>query len=439
VNPKIQHLIFLVLASFIVIGCAGSSGSGGEVTPTPIPTPIEPTKPTYLVERGDVVKSLRFNGRLVPVEQQNLYFRVPGYIGKVYVKRGDEVKAGDVLAELDVTDIKNQLLQAEAALALAQANNAQQISEAEIYLQMAQLNLENTKAEDPSAQVSILEIPRAKALEEFEKVKKQVEQAGGLEKASQYLVDLYREAELNYLSAEAEYQQAVDNVTQHQNRVALGELEVTLAEMHLKELQEGMDIQEMELGIQRLKDQLTSGQLISPIDGNIVTMNLFEGKEVSAYVPLVVVADIANLEIGASLRDDQLTELEEGMTGVCTASSHPGEDIACVIRMLPYPYGSASKETTEEDEGLTRIEFVDSEARPDLEMSDLIQVVIEIDQSKDSLWLPLQAIRTFEGRKFVVIQDDEGQHRVDVKLGLQGDDRVEILEGVSEGQLVIGK
>jgi multidrug efflux pump subunit AcrA (membrane-fusion protein) len=53
------------------------------------------------------------------------------------------------------------------------------------------------------------------------------------------------------------------------------------------------------------------------------------------------------------------------------------------------------------------------------------------------LWLPPQAVRTFEGRKFVVVQEGDGQRRVDVKIGIQSEDRVEIEEGLKEGQVAV--
>jgi multidrug efflux pump subunit AcrA (membrane-fusion protein) len=71
------------------------------------------------------------------------------------------------------------------------------------------------------------------------------------------------------------------------------------------------------------------------------------------------------------------------------------------------------------------------------EVGDLVEVVVLLDKSEDILWLPPQAIRTFEGRKFVVVKDGDGQRRVDVRTGLQSDDRVEILEGVEEGQVIL--
>jgi multidrug efflux pump subunit AcrA (membrane-fusion protein) len=60
-----------------------------------------------------------------------------------------------------------------------------------------------------------------------------------------------------------------------------------------------------------------------------------------------------------------------------------------------------------------------------------------VEHKQDVLWLPPQAVRKFEGREFVVVQDGEVQRRVDVKIGVESTDRVEIEEGLSEGQVVI--
>jgi multidrug efflux pump subunit AcrA (membrane-fusion protein) len=46
-------------------------------------------------------------------------------------------------------------------------------------------------------------------------------------------------------------------------------------------------------------------------------------------------------------------------------------------------------------------------------------------------------IRAFQNRTFVVLQTPDGERAVDVQLGLQTDDRVEIVSGVSEGDVVI--
>jgi hypothetical protein len=52
------------------------------------------------------------------------------------------------------------------------------------------------------------------------------------------------------------------------------------------------------------------------------------------------------------------------------------------------------------------------------------------------LWLPPAAIRTFQNRTFVVLQTPDGPRTVDVQIGLQTDERVEIVSGVEEGDIV---
>ena len=56
------------------------------------------------------------------------------------------------------------------------------------------------------------------------------------------------------------------------------------------------------------------------------------------------------------------------------------------------------------------------------------------------LWLPPAAIRTYQGRDFVVVQLPDGsQKRVDVLLGIATDERVEIAAGLEERQTIVGE
>ena len=63
-----------------------------------------------------------------------------------------------------------------------------------------------------------------------------------------------------------------------------------------------------------------------------------------------------------------------------------------------------------------------------------------LEEKENVLWLPPAALRTFQGRTFVVVQDEDGsQRRVDVRTGIESNERVEILEGLEERQLIIGE
>ena len=62
----------------------------------------------------------------------------------------------------------------------------------------------------------------------------------------------------------------------------------------------------------------------------------------------------------------------------------------------------------------------------------------QLEQHQNVLWLPPAAVREFNGRHFVVILEDRTQKRIDVSIGLQNEDQLEIESGLSEGQVVIG-
>ena len=71
-------------------------------------------------------------------------------------------------------------------------------------------------------------------------------------------------------------------------------------------------------------------------------------------------------------------------------------------------------------------------------LGDPVRVTAEIDRAADVLWLPPQAIRNFNGRLFVVVQDGDAQRRSDVRVGIEAEERVEVEEGVTEGETVVG-
>ena len=97
----------------------------------------------------------------------------------------------------------------------------------------------------------------------------------------------------------------------------------------------------------------------------------------------------------------------------------------------------AKGKTLEEADKMTHLSFEPGDLA--LNAGDLVKVNVVIERKDDVLWLPPAAIRTFSGRNFVVVQDGDVQRRVDVTIGIQSTDRVEIKEGLEEGQIVVGQ
>jgi hypothetical protein len=67
----------------------------------------------------------------------------------------------------------------------------------------------------------------------------------------------------------------------------------------------------------------------------------------------------------------------------------------------------------------------------------MVSVNLVLEHEEDVLWLPLQAVREFEGRYFVIVRDGDLERRVDVGVGIVGEDRIEITAGLTDGQVVV--
>jgi HlyD family secretion protein len=108
----ITQLVVLVLVMVLSVGCQDKA--------TPSPTPTVPagvsTQPDT-IEAGDMTAL----GTVLPAQQLKLSFSVGGGVRGVKVQVGTEVKAGDLLAELDTADLELAVQEAEDGLALNQA------------------------------------------------------------------------------------------------------------------------------------------------------------------------------------------------------------------------------------------------------------------------------------------------------------------------------
>jgi len=205
--------------------------------------------------------------------------------------------------------------------------------------------------------------------------------------------------------------------------IAMRNYEIELAQLSLDEMTRKVDMTVIKSGI----------------DGTILSTSLTEGDPIDAYKSVIVVADVNNLEASADLKDADMQVLTENMEVTISPAGVPGKTSDGVIRKLPYPFNKASQASAANETGdqSTRISITGNLNDLGLTMGDLVRVVVTLQRKENVLFLPPQAIRTFEGRQFAVVQDGNGQRRVDVKLGISADDRVEIIDGLTEGQIVL--
>jgi HlyD family secretion protein len=103
----------------IVLLLAGGAGIWWFI---PKNEPAEARYATVTVERGSIIQSVSANGTLNPVVLVSVGSQISGIVKKLHADFNDQVKAGQVLLELDPTLTHAQLLQSEANIANAQAS-----------------------------------------------------------------------------------------------------------------------------------------------------------------------------------------------------------------------------------------------------------------------------------------------------------------------------
>ena len=355
-------LLLTLLGLIAASACSTPNAAQEQATATPLPT-IASAKATFTVQRGDILSQEQFSARVIPMIQEQLSFRADGRVRRLYVRPGDPVTQGQLLADL----VQVEQMQAQKKQQVLDLRRAQ------INLEMAQLRAEAMKTQTPSW-------------------------------------------ELNY------------EIT-----MRLQALEVELAQIDLSDIEQANTTLDAAIG---------DAQVVSPIDGKILKINIIEGAEIQAYSVVIIVGDDTNIEIGAELTSDQMKGLAEGMPATIELPLRPGEKLQGKVRSLPYPFGTGGDSPAQQPAGAladatTRISLDNAASLNDYKLGDIVSVVVTEENKPGVLWLPLQAIRTYDGRTFVVVQTDGLPRRVDVRIGIKNDEKVEIISGVEEGQVVI--
>lgn len=414
-------LVFLGVL-FSVVACSVNTAQESLPTSTPIPTAVVAIKPTYVVQRGEVIQELNFTGRVSPVIEAELFFQASGRVRNVYFEEGDFVEAGQLIADLDyLDDLERQL-----------ASNQLSLRRAEISVENAQYAFDLFVMNTP--QPELLQAQASQALYNAEIAVEEAQRALRLtptsaSEAQQSLAAANLAfAEARLLEAQVEWERVQTNPVPkgYEQEMALRQNQLELAQISLSETQ---------IGLADLEDSIADAQLSAPFAGVLRAVSVSAGRTVDAFKPLVVIADLNALEISANLTSQDLEGVEEGMQVIAEFVSRPGDPITGVVRRLPYLAGG-STEVNDADQ-TTRISTDVPLDELDVEVGDLVRITIVIEERQDTLWLPPQAIRVFEGRRFVVVQEEGFQQRIDIKLGIEGQERIEILEGLEEGQIVV--
>ncbi|MEO8611325.1 MAG: HlyD family efflux transporter periplasmic adaptor subunit [Chloroflexota bacterium] len=441
------NALLLILACLLFVACTGTGGNPEQQaapTETAIPTAPAVAPPTYLVQRGDVQDILEFSGRWQPRDQLQLSLEIAGTVRRVNVQRGDTVTAGQLLADYQITSLEDQLASAQLQLESAQNSvqngadtSVQSVADAEIALANAKLSLDSTKAGSPWTSLESARIGLDNAKISLDSAQRNYDDAVSHPENPASTVDsAYQQlqsAQNQQLSAQNSYFSAAQNFNTYQYQIAQAENNVIARQLDLDKARQGgsstddQSVRSAQLSIDQINADIARSSLYSPIDGVVLEVAIKPGDAVEAFKTVITIGNPEPKEAIATLSITDANRLSVGLVGVCEIINQPNTAVQCVVRRLPL--------SSQDADQTTRVAASFDNA-PD---GGLIQVDMPLEVSQNVLWLPPAAVRTFQNRTFVVLQTPDGPRSVDVQIGLQTDDRVEIQSGVNEGDVVIGQ
>ena len=245
---------------------------------------------TATVGQTNIQNSITATGTIEPVTSVTVGTQVSGIVSKLYVDYNSVVKKGQVIAELDKTNLLSALNQAKAMLESAQA----QVRSAESDVQKAQADYNGVRA---SANYQQSNFSRYQTL--YKK---------GLISAN------------DFESARLSYQQAQQNLAASAQTIATARQGVAQAREQVRQQQEQVKQAQTNLGY---------ATITSPIDGVVLSKSVEEGQTVAASFStpelFTIAKDLTNMQVVANVDEADIGEVKTGERVSFTVDAYPDD------------------------------------------------------------------------------------------------------------------
>lgn len=369
--------------SVIAAACGGASSAaqrGG--------APATATAVTVMtLQRVPLARTVTVTGTLAAEEQVTLSFKVTGRVEDLRVDLGSVVRRGDVIGRLTPTDFELRLRQAEAALQQARAR----------------LGLDASGDEDDRIdveQTAIVRQARA-AMNEARRQRERV--ATFVTRGISAKADL-EAADAALEIADGRHQDALEEVRNRQAVLAQRRSELAIA-----------------------RQQVDDATLRSPIDGVIRERLVFAGEYRAAGTPIVTVVRQHPLRLQLAVPERASAQVRVGQPVHVTVEGDSTVHEGRVARVSP----SIA-------EGTRTLPIEAEIPNPEGRLRPGTFAKADIVTANDAaIVVPADALVMFAGIEKVLIVDGGQARERRVRTGLRQGDRVEIVEGVAPGDVVI--
>jgi len=345
------------------------------------------------VTRGTLTRDVSVQGRVVAAVSPTLYARTAGTVDLI-AQAGDQVKKGDVLAEIDSPELSNRLLQEQATL-----------QSLELEVQRASLD-HRKQALAAKKLLDQARIDRQTAARDVERTEK-AWKAGAMPELDVLRgKDALAKADIDVANAEQDMK-----------------LDIETLDFDLKSKRLALDRQRLlTADLQRQVDEL---KMRSPVDGQVGQLIVQQRANVAAGAAILTVVDLTALEVEVQVPEVFAHDLAIGMPAeIQDASGKYGAEIRAVSPEVidgqvtgRIRFGDAKPAGLRQNQRLTTRILMDS--RPDV-------LMVERGPFLDA----------GAGRVAYRVRDDVAE-RVSIQVGATSLNAVEIVSGLAQGDRIV--
>jgi RND family efflux transporter MFP subunit len=195
---------------------------------------------------------------------------------------------------------------------------------------------------------------------------------------------------------------------------------VELAQAQLGQTQARLD---------ELKITLSNTNIVSPVDGFVGRRNLDPGAFAGANTPILSVVDIHTVRLVSNLVEKDFKRVKAGVLALIEVDAFPGETFTGTVSRVAPVFDAATRTAPME------LEVPNPGYR--LKPGMFARVRLTVDRRPDALTVPRNAVVDSEGKRGVFLVDGQAAKFQPVSTGLQDNERIEILEGLTEGTRVV--
>lgn len=462
-----RMLINAAVAVVVIIGILALIAARRD-RPTTIPGLV-----TGTVTRGDIVQEVSATGSVTAQTgaMVKIGSQITGRIKYLYADVGGHVKAGQVIAELDVPDLRAQVAQAEATLSLNQKRLNEQLAGVELQRTQSRTDIERADAAVAAAQADLAQAQQTADLQ-VKTAQAQVRsaQANSVNAAA----NLKRQEELyqkGYVAAsdvdDARAQQEVNAaqlasaqqnlaVVQTKVRTDITSTQQTLAqaqaaaqaaragtaqnavkEAQVAEAREAVRQSTAQVALARAN--LDKAYIRTPISGTVLQLAQQEGETIAAGLSaptVIIVADLSRLQVDAYVDETDIGKVRLGQPAEVTVDAYP--DHVFRGKVAKIASGSTMQQNVVTYDVTVAMEKTNGQLKPDMTATTNIRVA----ERRNALTVPIDAVKpSAHGNTVTVMtQGPQGKPQfqvVPVKTGISDGEKTEILSGLKEGDTVV--